>query len=77
MENNKINDLKVKELVTAIELAKTYNKFVNNFAGALIEARIKKIMKVIDYCVKKYKNLSWMQMQEEDIGWIVMYSLKH
>lgn len=39
---NKINDLKVKELVTAIELAETYNKFVNNFAGALIEARIKK-----------------------------------
>lgn len=39
---NKINDLKVKELVAAIELANTYNKFVNNFAGALIEGRIKK-----------------------------------
>ena len=39
---SKINDLKVKELGTAIELAKTYNKFVNNFIGALIEARIKK-----------------------------------
>lgn len=39
---DKINDSKIKELITTIELAKTYTKFVNNFAGALIEARIKK-----------------------------------
>ena len=37
---NKLNELKDKEILPAIDLAQNYNKFVNNFIGALIEARI-------------------------------------
>ena len=38
---NKINNLKTQELLKALELAKAYNNFVNNFTGVLIERRIK------------------------------------
>ena len=54
---NKINDLKVKELALAIELAKTYNKSVNNFTGALIEARIKKSKEDNELLYRKIREL--------------------
>ena len=56
---NKINDLIVKELITAIELAETYNKFVNNFTGALIEARIKKSNEDNQVLYKKIRELKF------------------